>query len=39
MRDMARATPEGLKGLRDRSLLLLGFGGLPTLRTGRARCC
>jgi len=27
MRDMARATPEGLKGLRDRSLLLLGFGG------------
>jgi site-specific recombinase XerD len=26
-RDMARATPERLKGLRDRALLLLGFGG------------
>jgi len=27
MRDMAHATPAGLKGLRDRALLLLGFGG------------
>src|SRR6266849_498190 len=27
MRDMAQATPGGLKGLRDRALLLLGFGG------------
>jgi integrase len=26
-RDMAKAAPEGLKGLRDRALLLLGFGG------------
>jgi site-specific recombinase XerD len=26
-RDMARATPDGLKGLRDRALLLLGFAG------------
>src|SRR5215475_6257156 len=27
MRDMARTVPAGLKGLRDRALLLLGFGG------------
>ncbi len=27
MRDMAHAAPAGLKGLRDRALLLLGFGG------------
>jgi site-specific recombinase XerD len=27
MRDMAHAAPGGLKGLRDRALLLLGFGG------------
>jgi len=27
MRDMSRAAPAGLKGLRDRALLLLGFGG------------
>jgi site-specific recombinase XerD len=26
-RDMARAAPDRLKGLRDRALLLLGFGG------------
>jgi integrase len=26
-RDMAHAAPAGLKGLRDRALLLLGFGG------------
>jgi site-specific recombinase XerC len=26
-RDMARAVPRGLKGLRDRAVLLLGFGG------------
>jgi len=27
MRDTAYAAPTGLKGLRDRALLLLGFGG------------
>jgi site-specific recombinase XerC len=27
MRDMTRKVPGGLKGLRDRALLLLGFGG------------
>src|SRR5712692_4494494 len=27
MRDMAHAAPTGIKGLRDRALLLLGFGG------------
>jgi integrase len=27
MRDMAGAAPAGLKGLRDRALLLLGFAG------------
>jgi site-specific recombinase XerD len=27
LRDMARAAPGGVKGLRDRALLLLGFGG------------
>jgi integrase len=27
MRDMAHAAPGGIKGLRDRALLLLGFGG------------
>jgi site-specific recombinase XerD len=27
VRDMARAAPAGLKGLRDRALLLVGFGG------------
>src|SRR5215468_4847899 len=27
MRDMARTVPAGLKGMRDRALLLLGFGG------------
>jgi integrase len=27
VRDMSRAAPAGLKGLRDRALLLVGFGG------------
>src|SRR5215470_12625119 len=27
MRDMAHAAPTGIKGMRDRALLLLGFGG------------
>jgi integrase len=27
LRDMARTAPAGLKGLRDRALLLMGFGG------------
>jgi integrase len=27
LRDMARAAPDRIKGLRDRALLLLGFGG------------
>ena len=45
-RDMAKAAPAGkLKGLRDRALLLLGFGGAfrrwsasTARRSGRTRC-
>jgi len=49
MREMAHAAPMGIKGLRDRALLLLGFGGAfrrselvaqmsPTLRKPRMDC-